>query len=38
MAIGAYTLARLSEARQPAEAVEMSLSDALRPPRRGTAA
>lgn len=38
MAIGAYTLARLTEARQPAEAVGMSLPEALRTPRRGTAA
>ena len=38
MAIGAYTLARLTEARQPAEAVGTSLAVALRTPRRETAA
>ncbi|MGH9199637.1 MAG: hypothetical protein ACRD2A_00180 [Vicinamibacterales bacterium] len=38
MAIGAYTLARLTEARQPAEAVGTSLAAALRTPRRETAA
>ena len=38
MAIGAYTLARLTEARQPAEAVGTSLAEALRTPRRETAA
>jgi hypothetical protein len=38
MAIGAYTLARLTEARQPAEAVGTSLAGALRTPRRETAA
>jgi uncharacterized membrane protein YphA (DoxX/SURF4 family) len=37
MAIGAYTLARLTEARQPAEAVGTSLAEALRTPRRETA-
>ena len=38
MAIAAYTLARLTEARQPAEAVGTSLAEALRAPRRETAA
>jgi uncharacterized membrane protein YphA (DoxX/SURF4 family) len=38
MAIGAYTLARLTEARQPTEAVGTSLAEALRTPRRETAA
>jgi uncharacterized membrane protein YphA (DoxX/SURF4 family) len=38
MAIGAYTLARLTEARQPAEAIATSLAEALRTPRRETAA
>lgn len=38
MAIGAYTLARLTEARQPAEASGTSLAEASRTPRRETAA
>lgn len=38
MAIGAYTLARLTEARQPAEAFGISLAEAMRTPRRKTAA
>ena len=38
MAIGAYTLARLTEARQTAEAFGISLAEALRTPRRETAA
>ena len=38
MAIAAYTLARLTEARQPAEAVGTSFAEALRAPRRETAA
>ena len=38
MAIAAYTLARLTEARQPAEATGRSLTDALQTGGRGTAA
>lgn len=38
MAIAAYTLARLTEVRQPAEAVGLSLAEALRTPRRETTA
>jgi uncharacterized membrane protein YphA (DoxX/SURF4 family) len=38
MAIGAYTLARLTEARQPVESARISLAEALRAPERETAA
>ena len=38
MAIAAYTLARLTEARQPAEATGLSLTEALQTGGRGTAA
>jgi hypothetical protein len=38
MAIGAYTLARLTEARQPAEAFGTSLANAMRTPRQEPAA
>ena len=38
MAIAAYTLARLSEARQPAETADLSLSRALQTGGHGTAA
>lgn len=38
MAIGAYTLARLTDARRPAEAGGTSLAEALRTPRREAAA
>ena len=37
MAVAAYTLARLTEARQPAEALGTSLAEALRTPRHETA-
>ena len=38
LAIAAYTLARLTEARQPAEATGLSLTEALQTGGRGTAA
>lgn len=38
LAIAAYTLARLTEARQPAEAAGLSLTDALRTGGHGTVA
>jgi uncharacterized membrane protein YphA (DoxX/SURF4 family) len=38
MAIAAYTLARLTEARQPAEATGLSLTEAFQTGGRGTAA
>ena len=38
MAIAAYTLARLTEARQPAEVPSLSLTEALRTGGHGTAA
>lgn len=38
LAIAAYTPARLSEARQPAEAVARSRAEAVRAPRPETAA
>jgi uncharacterized membrane protein YphA (DoxX/SURF4 family) len=38
MAIGAYTLARLTEARQPAEPFGISLAEVMRTPRGETAA
>ena len=38
LALAAYTLARLTEARQPAEATGLSLTEALQTGGRGTAA